>query len=286
MSVKLPSFPLTCLNCNNIGHTDTGIYYIPSKKQWFFRKLINEKLFNEYNLVFYCNECYIRRSLIMARNLLCVSCGIYSNRSHHAKIIPESKKIKGDNMTMGDFEFIGDRPNNLKPEGSLCKSCIELLISSDVIRQRIKPQLDFNNIPKHCHQCNELQPEDVVWPLFKNSYKYSYGGAYKLTNNNILSINYPVSICIKCVEQMEHEPILKVKCDQCNSMHQKLYDKRQGVDCDGYISREGISCGYGSHFDESAFLWTSTRPVELENKSLICDSCIQQLLKDGVIKMQ
>jgi len=93
--------------------------------------------------------------------------------------------------------------------------------------------------------------------------------------------------CIDCFNKIPKEEHLHVNCHNCNKKFRVVfnivaYEKHdQGEGCCSIVNEKEIICSYGSKHDCTIFAWKS-EPKNIQN---ICDECIDEFLKEGIIEV-
>ena len=306
-------FPTTCRTCEKKFDGNDGVYFIPSLNQWFVLEKVQtaKRQFNPSKLLFYCNKCYINKSLKQQNSFCCVNCQVYDNSIGAAPQIKKDKVLIYGSMEMENFEFIlplSELPSHLQQDGQLCKECLNKLMNEGVIKKEENNNklVENNDTNTNCYLCKkqwdtndkEEFPHGTAifcWATFSNPTMFTYWQRYRLKDGEINSTKFPVQICNCCLKKMTYESDPIIECDNCHKLYEDIcgtYDCQDvfgtsdwGRDCAAYISETGISCGYGSKYDDETFQWScGIMPDKYKNMKLMCDECIDNLIKDDVIR--
>ena len=114
--------------------------------------------------------------------------------------------------------------------------------------------------------------------------------SYKLDGlGSIKTEKYPVYICNLCINKFkltEIDPDPATACEVCHKKYLSFHENCDwGYNCDSAIYDDAIICGVGSRYDDYELQWTSgERPVEYKNKKIICDSCIDHLINNNIVR--
>lgn len=77
---------------------------------------------------------------------------------------------------------------------------------------------------------------------------------------------------------------MSIKCDLCNTVYTIRCASNKALGCACNVNEEGIYGYCGSKHDESIFKWIDKNTYSrYKNARLVCDACVNKLLKDGVI---
>lgn len=238
-----------------------------------------------------CENCLV--PFIFKRQMclnICSLCKCYDKYEGRRPIISNNcteihSNIPSRYIDSGNFNysFNPENFNDLKAGDELCKKCFEEIISNPDSKKIIK---NLNNEKKiECMICKTNKIEIYEqWANFDSDNVFMLGGLieYKLTSNNY-NVKKGDSICNDCIKSIEYQPYLGIECDICHKKFISLGNGMEGHGCAARINDTSICCGYGSKFDsdDESIKFVSERPNYLPYESLICDICIDELIKNG-----
>lgn len=157
--------------------------------------------------------------------------------------------------------------------------------------------------PWNVNDNSDFESSDIcAWAQFYDDRIFSYGlqGTFK-TSEPVMFPFPGRQLCNPCLKKLTYEPYKACRCGLCKGSFQdygwekepidhedrERYGGGQGSGCCATPSERGLYCGYGSTKDNDKYKWaTGIMPDRFRKIQNVCDSCLDQLLKDGVIEYE
>ena len=258
----------------------------------------------------YCANCYIKYTM-KCNKYLCLNCGCYETYQGCPPIIKKNDNFVSANMRIGDFNFIDNKkPKNIDEDGKLCMVCLQNFIVEGLLipkseyyseklsyikptqcisqhsseKRSIKDICVFCNIENEfIENCNNTCYNMINNTEISNGHNRVYKA--KLNDSNIIldNMEYPASVCDKCINIFSLEEIKTISCDLCLN---QFIDSQcgGGSNCASFIEDNGVFCGYGSDHDTEQYRWkTGGKPNIFTNIKKICDKCLIHLVDQKLL---
>ena len=117
-------------------------------------------------------------------------------------------------------------------------------------------------------------------------FDFGRNGFYKLKEANT-NFNNGDGVCCKCLKTLNYERY-NVQCWFCKKRFQDVFSIEQGDGCASTVRDEYIASGYGSKYDDTDergwVKYTNNRPDHFKIGENICDGCITDGIKKGILK--
>ena len=104
----------------------------------------------------------------------------------------------------------------------------------------------------------------------------------------------PVYLCTDCYKQESWKPCDgTITCPLCDKRYQRwvshwnIYPVKYGIECDCHVCPEledGKEVILSNHVEPEPFEWIGEKPENFDNNKFFCDQCLDQLVKDGILK--
>lgn len=267
-----------CRDC--LCQVKDGVFFAPATMQWFLAAdlMQSRRQINPNTLICYCESCYIRGQLDpMPRCLHC--CARWTEKYYDSK--NPSIRVWANQSSVQNwaaqkhYGFSSPRPDHLRSDGRICGPCTSLLISNGVLKEEVGQSLDSC---VKCHSGKELTRVDGP-----NYIDGMLNGSFSVSPA-VESPTWPCSLCSDCLASHAVEPLKEVTCDFCKREFQLSLGRdqpRSGWGCCAHLSETGVTCGYGSRYDDTDYAWKTVMPDEYRGKRTACDECFDALLKTG-----
>lgn len=199
-------------------------------------------------------------------------------------------------MGDGNFKFNSSNYSNLKDDDPLCRKCFQDIISKSDTERIDDDNNDIgNNNDRECCCCgikweNAKFPQDSdvkSWAIFisDNVFRYGICGEFQVISEGV-NFKKGNQLCNDCLKSLKYELYMAIECKICNKRYQSLGHEMEGNGCAATVYDTVISAGYGSKYDcmsERDYIkFTTERPKHLPHRALICDDCIDELIKNDI----
>lgn len=146
-----------------------------------------------------------------------------------------------------------------------------------------------------CYICKNTDSKPRVYHVVHQQCVQSIIGHDRYIYN--IAIPNGESICTDCLRQCQTSIPRTIRCSMCLSMYEPLYpgSDTQGIGCDVIFAIDDKigtydMGGYGSKHDDQGITlkvdMTNMDIKDRKNPILLCDSCIDILIKDELVSMQ
>ena len=232
------TLPKKCQDC--ACETNAGVHSIQSTNEWFLEQEldINQRKIDVDSIVFYCNKCYINKSLGMNGKYQCVNCHVYVD-DFNMPNIKKGQTVIGGNGGIGFFEFtvaFDQLPDHLQCEGSICHICLIKLYQDGIVKRQNEASpwnedgykfdeyylktvertiQNYNDYPSKCRTCEKSIVESAAVYFIPTLNQYFLQKDVFTQNRNIDSKR----VLVYCDNCYVRNSLRRNNCYKCTNCH-------------------------------------------------------------------